>query len=39
MTLPAVLQCLTVGALTGFLLGLLCPELLRILFLPLKHNG
>lgn len=34
MTLPAILEIYSVGVLTGFLLGILAPDLLHVFFPP-----
>lgn len=38
MTFPAILEIFTVGVATGFLLGVLAPDLLKLLTDPWRYH-
>jgi len=38
MTFPAILEIFTVGVLTGFLLGVLAPDLIHLLIDPWHYD-
>lgn len=39
MTFPLIMEIFSVGVFTGFLLGILAPDLLHVFFPPRQHQG